>query len=70
MTIKAGDVVSLRDPITFGEVDANGQPVTGLSIETNLVVVLSNNRGETYVAPVMMFDPALLDGADVLYSSK
>jgi hypothetical protein len=70
MTIKAGDVVQLKDPVGFGEVDANGQPVAGLYFETSVVVVLTNDTAEgqtVYVAPATMFDAALLIGATVLH---
>jgi hypothetical protein len=72
---KVGDVISLRDPITFGQVDANGQPLVGASFTSNEVVILAFEGpqapgGTVYVAPATDFYSALLQGAGLLYTER
>lgn len=68
VAFKAGDIVSLQSPVSFGVIEANGEQLAGLNFQANEVVILGitgdpNDGGTVYVAPATNFDGALLRGA-------
>lgn len=71
---KVGDIYGLKDPLLLSAVDANGQPIEGMSVETGLVAVVAvtgadpTQTGATvYVSPVLSMAGELFQLATLIY---